>query len=328
MSYQILRTRKLTDWGAIVSSGSHNYRERPTPNADAGLRVLNTNEGARSVRELRAGIEARIEGLELRHDTVKCIEYLITASPAFFANEKGEKDGGDAYFKKAKKWLEEKHGAENIVALSIHRDEKTPHMVAYVTPVITKAAHSRKRNVADGFDDEGNRKRKTITVEVPEQKMLSAKHFLGGREKLSLMQTDFHQKVSRRFDLERGEQGSKATHKKVKTHYAQMDSIIQRQHKTADDVASISLELMVRREQLQAEKIKQAKEREKLEEEKKQFADEKLKIKAVRGALDLVEKERFDQIASEIYKQAKEAAAAERAGKGGSGIRMRPIKPT
>ena len=214
MSYQILRTRKLTDWGAIVASGSHNYRERPTPNADAGLRVLNTNEGARSVRELRAGIEARIEGLELRHDTVKCIEYLITASPAFFANEKGEKDGGDAYFKKAKKWLEEKHGAENIVALSIHRDEKTPHMVAYVTPVITKAAHSRKRNVADGFDDEGNRKRKTITVEVPEQKMLSAKHFLGGREKLSLMQTDFHQKVSRRFDLERGEQGSKATHKR------------------------------------------------------------------------------------------------------------------
>lgn len=326
--FQILRVEKLTTWGQIQGSGRHTYRERNTPNADPRMKGMNQHFGARSAVELRSAIEAQLDGLAQKDDTVKCIEYLFTASPQFFINGKGARDLGTAYFKKAREWLEERHGKENVVAISIHADEKSPHMVAYVTPIITKAAHSRKRNVADGIDEQGNRKRKTIEVMVPEQKMLSAKHFLGGREKLSLMQTDFHQKVSRRFDLERGEQGSKATHKKVKTYYAQMDSILQRQHKTADDVAGISLELMVRREQLQAEKIKQAKEREKLEEEKKQFADEKLKIKSVRDALDLVEKERFDQLAVEIYKQAKEAAAAERAGKvEGSGIRTRLIKP-
>ena len=68
------------------------------------------------------------------------------------------------------KWLEERHGKENIVAISIHHDETTPHLVAYAVPIVTKPAHSRKMNVADGFDSEGKRKRKTITVERPEQK--------------------------------------------------------------------------------------------------------------------------------------------------------------
>ena len=102
-------------------------------------------------------------------------------------------DGGGAYFKQARKWLEERHGKENIVAISIHHDETTPHLVAYAVPIVTKPAHSRKMNVADGFDSEGKRKRKTITVERPEQKMLSAKHFWAV-EKLSEMQTEFNKR--------------------------------------------------------------------------------------------------------------------------------------
>ena len=41
-------------------------------------------------------------------------------------------------FDKAKKWLKDKHGSENVVGLSIHRDETTPHLVAYVVPIDEK----------------------------------------------------------------------------------------------------------------------------------------------------------------------------------------------
>ena len=41
-------------------------------------------------------------------------------------------------FENAKKWLAQKHGSENVCGLSIHRDETTPHLVAYVVPIDEK----------------------------------------------------------------------------------------------------------------------------------------------------------------------------------------------
>ena len=71
-----------------------------------------------------------------------------------------------------RKWLKDKHGSENVVGLSIHRDETTPHLVAYVVPI----------------DEKGN---------------LNARHFLGGRNKLSQIQTDFAEHV-KGLGLKRG----------------------------------------------------------------------------------------------------------------------------
>ena len=93
----------------------------------------------------------------------------------------------------------ERHGKENVVATSIHRDETTPHLVAYVVPI----------------DPQGK---------------LNAREFLGGRAKLSKMQTEFHSKV-KDLGLDRGLEGSKAEHKTIKEFYAELQEPLPKSEK-------------------------------------------------------------------------------------------------
>ena len=116
------------------------------------------------------------------------IEYFVGASPAWFEG-KGQ-FAQNEYFGDALKWLKARHGAHNVVGWSIHRDESTPHMVAYVVPL----------------DEAGK---------------LNAKRWLGGRALLSRMQTDFADQVAQRHGLARGIEGSRAHHQTVKEWYAQ-----------------------------------------------------------------------------------------------------------
>ena len=173
MAYAILRTAKLKTFGNIAASASHNFRERETLNADPERTHLNIHHGAVSSEEVTAKVKSLLPE-KFRSDAVLCIEYLITASPEFFENGAQNLD----YFERARDWLEKKHGEKNIVYSGIQLDEKTPHMVAYVVPI----------------DEKGK---------------LNAKHFLGGREKLRNMQTDFAKNVGEYFGLERGIEGSK-----------------------------------------------------------------------------------------------------------------------
>ena len=189
MSFAILRTAKLKSFGEIGGSLSHNYRDRPTPNANPQQTPLNEHSLQNAELVMNAIKDKLPE--KRRKDAVLCVEYLITASPDWVGwNRLEEKK----YFDDAKKWLEDKHGKDNVIATTIHRDESTPHMVAYVVPLV------------DG--------------------KLNAKHFLGGREKLSKMQTDFADKVGRSVGLVRGLEGSKAEHQTIKQYYANVNTAV------------------------------------------------------------------------------------------------------
>lgn len=182
----ILRTAKLKTMGNIAASLGHTYRTRDTPNADD--RLVHRNEHSHgSPAQVQAQLEARLPD-KRRKDAVLAIEYFIGASPAWF--EAG--NDGTAYLKDAVTWLEKRHGKENVVAWSIHRDETTPHLVAYVVPL----------------DQTGK---------------LNAKKWLGGRAALSAMQTDFAGDVGAKHGLQRGIEGSKAKHQSIKDWYAQVD---------------------------------------------------------------------------------------------------------
>lgn len=151
-----------------------------------------------------------------------CIEYFIGASPEFFTDDQD----GAAYFETALEWLRARHGAENVAAWSIHRDETSPHLVAYVVP-----------RVGD---------------------KLNAKHFLGGKAKLSAMQTDFAEVAGKPYGLERGIEGSEAEHVTIKAFYAGLKKgpvrpaklsaaqLIPKQGETPQHVAS-RLSLAIRR---------------------------------------------------------------------------------
>lgn len=186
MSYAILRTAKLKSMGEIGGSLAHNYRTRETPNADAARTHLNEHQGGSSPEQVMQAIRERLPE-KRRSDAVLCVEYLITASPEHFA-----KDEGAAYFADAVAWLKQRHGAGNVVATTVHRDETSPHLVAYVVPI----------------DPDGK---------------LNAKHFLGGKAKLAAMQTDFAERVGRAHGLDRGIERSKAKHQTIQQYYTALE---------------------------------------------------------------------------------------------------------
>jgi uncharacterized membrane-anchored protein YhcB (DUF1043 family) len=186
--FAILRTAKLKSFGNVGGSLSHTYRTRETTNADPSRSDTNQHSH-NSPGEVMQALRDRLPE-KYRKDAVIGLEYFVGASPEWFQGKTREQE--DAYFHQAVDWLQKRHGKENVVGWSIHRDESSPHLVAYVVPL----------------SDRGT---------------LNAKQWTGGAAALSKMQTDFAKTVGAPNDLERGIEGSKAHHQTIKSFYAQID---------------------------------------------------------------------------------------------------------
>jgi len=186
--FAILRTAKLKSLGNVGGSLAHTYRTRETSNADPSRADQNEHSHATPGEVMQALRDKLPE--KRRKDAVIGLEYFVGGSPEWFEGKNREQQ--DAYFREAVGWLEKRHGKENVVGWSIHRDESTPHLVAYVVPL----------------DDKGK---------------LNAKQWTGGPVALSKMQTDFAKTVGARHGLERGIEGSKAHHQTIKDFYAQIE---------------------------------------------------------------------------------------------------------
>lgn len=188
-NYQILRAVKLSQDGNVRGSLSHAFRERETLNADQSRTPDNILMGAKSLDEAMENYRKLLPE-KVRKNAVKCVEYLITISPEAYQRLQKEGNKWQSYFNSAKQWVVEKHG-QGVFFGCVHMDESTPHMTMYAVPL----------------DEKGH---------------LNARSFLGGRKKLSEMQTDFYEKVSKNFGLERGLLGSKARHQTIKSYYGKM----------------------------------------------------------------------------------------------------------
>ncbi|NHZ66863.1 MobV family relaxase [Massilia genomosp. 1] len=186
--FAILRTAKLKSFGNVGGSLSHTYRTRETTNADPQRADLNEHSHS-SPGEVMQALRDRLPE-KYRKDAVIGLEYFVGASPQWFQDKTRQQQ--DDYFRQSINWLEKRHGKENVVGWSIHRDESSPHLVAYVVPM----------------SDRGT---------------LNAKQWTGGAAALSKMQTEFAKTVGSRNDLERGIEGSKAHHQSIKSFYAQIE---------------------------------------------------------------------------------------------------------
>ncbi|EER3626876.1 plasmid recombination protein, partial [Escherichia coli] len=183
-NFAIMRCKKLTGFGSVAGALKHCYRERETPNADAGR----TPENARFVSETSDQAMGRLREMlpeKRRRDAVLCVEYVMTASPEWW--ETADQKQQTEFFSRSVQWLTDKYGEGRIIAAVIHRDEETPHLSAFVAPL-----------TQDG--------------------RLSAKEFIGGRAKMRDDQTTFAASV-RELGLERGIEGSRATHRTVQHYY-------------------------------------------------------------------------------------------------------------
>jgi len=187
-NFAIMRSKKISKLGSVASSLSHAYRERETENADPALLEKNELLTSKSVNEAMGKMRELLPE-KRRSDAVTCVEYLFTTSPEWMKKATPAEQAD--YFDKSKKWLYDKYGEQNVVATVIHRDEKTPHMSAFVVPM-----------TADG--------------------RLSAKEHIGSREKMKADLTA-HAKTVEHLGLVRGIEGSRAKHVSLKTFYAALE---------------------------------------------------------------------------------------------------------
>lgn len=163
--------------GAVNQAGSHNERTKQAyksnPDIDLERKALNYHivEPTNTYRKM---IEHRVmkNNCKVRKNSTVMVETLITASPEFMTALPAEEQR--EYFSRAFDFMAEKIGKENIIAATVHMDEKTPHMHLSFVPITT-------------------------------DKRLSAKDILGNQAKLSEWQSEFHECMNERWnELERG----------------------------------------------------------------------------------------------------------------------------
>lgn len=189
MHFAIMRCKKLRGKGSVSAALKHCFRERETPNADAERTPVNEHEEAKSTNEAMGRMRALLPK-KRRKDAVLVVEYLMTASPKWWkeASQEQQKE----FFKNARTWLAEKYGADRIITSTIHRDETSPHLSAFVVPL-----------TQDG--------------------RLCAKEFVGNRGQMKTDQTTFAKAVAH-LGLERGIEGSKAVHTTISQYYTRISA--------------------------------------------------------------------------------------------------------
>ena len=198
--YQIVRVQKLKSMVSIQRSVKHSFRTQTTPNADPEKKrennVIGLKKGAKSMSELEEQAMQKLKDrmpTKLRKNGVLCVEHLVTASPEFF--DKKSREEQNEYFIKSLQFFKKKWGEKNVIFGGIHRDETTPHMYLYVVPLDEKTGR------------------------------LNCRKWLGERNALSKLQTDFNNEVASNFGLERGLEGSKARHQTLKKYYTKLNQI-------------------------------------------------------------------------------------------------------
>lgn len=187
----ICRVAKVKGAGSIGGKSEHNYRIGKVPNADPERRHLN-HEYVLNYETLTKAIEGRIHnaGIQrVRQDAVKGMEFILAASPQLFKRDEDGQVIGDyrnsQWVATNLKFMQERYGP-NLVAFTLHQDEKTPHIHAIVVPI-----------TAD------NR--------------LCAKELFTPKT-LRQLQTDYAAAM-KPFGLERGIEGSRAQHVSMKHIY-------------------------------------------------------------------------------------------------------------
>ena len=216
MAFAICRTAKLGSSGAVGASGQHIERTRETKNAEAELREYNRRVAGSG--DLWQDVQERMAEAEVKpkKDSVLAIELLLTASPEHFnfsqvrdrsgqLRLEGDFERVERFERQAQKWLEQEFGEKNLVNLTRHMDEGNPHWHAVVVPIVEKTVKVGR----------------TVKTERRENR-LSARDFLGGKDKLSGLQDRFAQQMAVE-GLQRGLRGSTAKHSKVQAFYGAIE---------------------------------------------------------------------------------------------------------
>lgn len=203
MPYAILRFQKRKA-GSIASCERHNERRKEAYKSNPDIDVERSKLNYHLVNPPRYTYKKEINrmvkeaGCKVRRDSVMMVETLITASPEFMNSLAPEEQ--KKYFTMALDFIAERVGRQNTLSAVVHMDEKTPHMHLCFVPI------------------------------TPDNR-LSAKAFLGNQKSLSQWQSDYHERMSSRWDeLERGQSSMETGRKHIPTWLFKMGTRLDKQY--------------------------------------------------------------------------------------------------
>ncbi|AMR29549.1 hypothetical protein A0257_22255 [Hymenobacter psoromatis] len=142
MADAIIRIEKIKTRQGIGQRQAHNNRSKYTPNADEERRHMNQEYLNVENQPIVKLVDERMEAAKLgkpREGAVLCVEVLITAGPTAEIWQRDKQTGqaadmrGSEWEKQTLAWAKQQWG-DNLVAMKLHQDEKSPHFQCFVVP--------------------------------------------------------------------------------------------------------------------------------------------------------------------------------------------------
>ena len=197
--YAIIRFHKYKAGSAIQKVKDHNIRaEGKQPDGvDPSKSHLNVIEGAQTNEEFDEAMKARMATLtrKPRPDANRLCQAVVTGSPAVFDGLTREQS--IELLRHGVEFVSKKVGRENIVRVSFHFDEETPHAHIDFVPVVTRERVTKH-------------KRDMVTT-------LDAQRLLGGPVELEQWWTDWADLLkSKGYDVERATTAAERMEKGIK----------------------------------------------------------------------------------------------------------------
>jgi len=201
--YAIIRVEKIKTKGAMKNRLDHNHREKDVPNANPKVKNPHIQHTPKTTDEALDVFNTRLGKVKnIRKNAVLGLEYLMTSDLKHF--EKLSERQIRKWAKASVKFIVKKHGKENIVSVTFHRDERTPHLHVIVVPAVEKIRQ---------WTNPETKKKENKPGALPELK-LCAKDFVGGPEILKNLWTEYARHM-KKFGLKRGRINSHASHKTI-----------------------------------------------------------------------------------------------------------------
>lgn len=260
--YAIIRFHKYKSGSAIQKVKDHNIRaEGKQPDGvDPSKSHLNVIEGAQTNEEFDEAMKARMATLtrKPRPDANRLCQAVVTGSPAVFDGLTREQS--IELLRHGVEFVSKKVGRENIVRVSFHFDEETPHAHIDFVPVVTRERVTKH-------------KRDMVTT-------LDAQRLLGGPVELEQWWTDWADLLkSKGYDVERATTAAERMEKGIKRpkHKTTRQWWGERMQQV-EDVMDAACDMYVRaddaRKQAELERDALKDERQQLEQKRKQLSED------------------------------------------------------
>ena len=192
-NYTVLEIQKVKSFKAMRGLAMHNNRTHISSNVDTSLSMANESlvpcysDLDREWKERLLSAETEFKKkINYKNDAVLMLEIVTGMSHG------ADKDIDiPKWAEKNKQWMFDTFGEKNVLGCTLHMDESTPHIHTEVIPL-----------TQDG--------------------RLCAKDLIGGKWKLSKLQTDYADAMSE-FGLVRGKRKSKAKKKSLNKFYQEIN---------------------------------------------------------------------------------------------------------